>query len=915
MTRLVNDIVTKLYLASDWRDISSDVRAAGGMDITRGRRSEDGDSPPQTCTFTLDNTSGDYTERDPMGTWYGHLGRNTPLEVSLRIAKDTCSSTVVDGWGTMDTDAAGAWTSYTWITADGAPSDYAKSSGKATHTISVANTGKNCYLDGFSHRDLDVTTTITTNASSNIAGGAIAVDYLMRMQGYFSDYYYVRMLLNTDESIGVDIGVPSVGSIVSGGSIAVPGLTWTSGLVLKFRAQIEGQTIRVKIWNAASAEPYDWSLTLIDEALLADTDTLRVSAGGFAIRSLTGAGNTNVPVVVSFDDIDIRVPMYFGEVSEWPQTRDVSGTDKTVEIEASGVLRRLSQGRNPISAPRRAIPNDSECTYYWPLEEGPLATVAKPLVGNANLLSLSLGTGSASVFGEGTLAPWLLNGPIVKDEVLGVEAYTLNQPLFTAANGWRVEYFRQAIEVDDAGDSFYVSDNADGLWLVTIDHSTGDISVLSPYSTVTTTHAPLTSGEGAWIKLVVQGSGTVTWSLFMNDLLLLTSSAAGSAQAVRQIVFTGGARGLAIGHIAIYHGNTASGSLIYPMLGNTGERTLDRFVRLCDENEVAATFIGTSTDSAMMGPQGVKTTVELLRECAATDGGILYEDRTSGGLVIRTLASMYSLSSWATLSLSGGELSPPWKPTSDDRYLRNKVTVVRESGGSSTYEITSGRMSTLPPEQGGAGTVDDSVTLSLSSEEQILDQAAWRAHLGTVDEERYPAVVVELHRDEIRVNNPTLYAKLLSLDVGDQITLSDLDATGIYDNPDQIVIGYERLLTRFTHTLKLNCAPASPYKVLVLDGDRRLDSRSSTLDEDLDTTETGVDVATSDVFDLWATTAANPGEFPFDIIVGGERMTVTAITGSTSPQTFTVTRSVNGVVKPHSAGAEVHVFEPFRFGL
>jgi hypothetical protein len=37
---------------------------------------------------------------------------------------------------------------------------------------------------------------------------------------------------------------------------------------------------------------------------------------------------------------------------------------------------------------------------------------------------------------------------------------------------------------------------------------------------------------------------------------------------------------------------------------------------------------------------------------------------------------------------------------------------------------------------------------------------------------------------------------------------------------------------------------------------------------------------------------------------------VTAISGSSSPQTFTVTRSVNGVVKAQSSGAAVALFQP-----
>lgn len=51
-------------------------------------------------------------------------------------------------------------------------------------------------------------------------------------------------------------------------------------------------------------------------------------------------------------------------------------------------------------------------------------------------------------------------------------------------------------------------------------------------------------------------------------------------------------------------------------------------------------------------------------------------------------------------------------------------------------------------------------------------------------------------------------------------------------------------------------------------------------------------------------------DFPFDIVMGGERMTVNSIQNQVSPQTFGVTRSVNGVVKSHSAGEDVRLFSP-----
>ncbi|HMG62692.1 MAG TPA: hypothetical protein VK599_07070, partial [Streptosporangiaceae bacterium] len=51
-----------------------------------------------------------------------------------------------------------------------------------------------------------------------------------------------------------------------------------------------------------------------------------------------------------------------------------------------------------------------------------------------------------------------------------------------------------------------------------------------------------------------------------------------------------------------------------------------------------------------------------------------------------------------------------------------------------------------------------------------------------------------------------------------------------------------------------------------------------------------------------------PSDFPFDILTGGEQMTVTGITGSGLSQSFTVIRSVNGVVKSHSATEDVRLF-------
>jgi len=108
----------------------------------------------------------------------------------------------------------------------------------------------------------------------------------------------------------------------------------------------------------------------------------------------------------------------------------------------------------------------------------------------------------------------------------------------------------------------------------------------------------------------------------------------------------------------------------------------------------------------------------------------------------------------------------------------------------------------------------------------------------------------------------------------------------------------------FTHRIAIVCAPETPFGQAGVYGASRYSSDGSTLAEDLTTGETGVDVATP-AGPLWT-----HADGDFDIAVGGERMTVTAVSGATSPQTFTVTRSVNAVVKTHASGAAVELAQP-----
>ncbi|GAA4684482.1 hypothetical protein [Streptomyces youssoufiensis] len=86
----------------------------------------------------------------------------------------------------------------------------------------------------------------------------------------------------------------------------------------------------------------------------------------------------------------------------------------------------------------------------------------------------------------------------------------------------------------------------------------------------------------------------------------------------------------------------------------------------------------------------------------------------------------------------------------------------------------------------------------------------------------------------------------------------------------------------------------------------RADTDGSQLAAAVTATATTLSVATTSG-PLWTTA---PAELPVTIAVGGEEMTVLAISGASSPQSFTVIRSANGISKAHAAGADVRLARP-----
>ena len=360
---------------------------------------------------------------------------------------------------------------------------------------------------------------------------------------------------------------------------------------------------------------------------------------------------------------------------------------------------------------------------------------------------------------------------------------------------------------------------------------------------------------------------------------------------------------LAVGHVAVLDQIIPVGDLGAELNAFDGEPAGLRIYRLCREEGITFRAVGDLQATAFMGRQLPQTLLALLREGADADGGILHEPRDVLGLRYRTRESLYNQPTVLALDYAAAHLSGI-VPVDDDQQTRNDITATRTDGSSFRAAQASGPLSVAPP-PAGVGSYDENVTLNLQADSQVPDAAGWLLYLGTIDEARYPELKLDLARAPF-VANPALAATVQQLNIGDRVTVANPPAWLPPDAITQLAQGFTETLNAFTHRVDINCSPQRPWSQIARynDGVSRYSSDGSTLTADVSPSATSLSVATVGTR-LWT---HDDGDFA--IRVGGEVMTVTAVTGTTSPQTFTVVRSVNGVVKAQPAGAEVALDHP-----
>jgi len=864
-----------------WEDITSRARLTDRIVITRGQRGEATRVDPSTCSLTLDNRDGRFTWRNPTGAYYGRIGRNTPLRVTVPGSSYLSLDGVLGSYATTPDHPSLDITGDLDVRIE-ADTDWRDPAERVLIGKWVA-AGSWSWVLRLTGGTLMLMWS-PTGAESGIVFAQVPLPWLPRRAavraaldvdngagGWTARFYWAESLDGPWTAIGDPITIAGVTSIYAGADALRigPGYINASGVP---RYPIQGRVYRAEVRAG------------IGGTVVAAPDLRAVAAGATGWTDSAGRPWT-LGGGASISDRHVR---FVGEVSTWPVRWGPSGQDAVATVQASGILRRLSQGAKALdSTLRRRIPSFSPVAY-WPMEEDREARQAySPVQGVRPMTTSGLEFAADDSLAGSSPLPTL--GPAA--------TFTGVVPPATAGQ-WRVEMVYRL----DAHPTAVT-------WLLDL-HTTGTMTmlriVLTPtggiqvigedvegaQTTIINGSAP-SFASGAWTRLWIQaqtsGANTalaVAWVPIGGSGLahnVTYSGVPGRVTRVTKPAENGaGLDGMALGHISVL---TALDASAYNAADQAfaGETAGRRILRLCAEEGVPVTIQGDPDATVAMGPQRPATLLDLLQECADADGGLLAEDPERLGLLYRTRETVYNQPAALTLRYGQGrEVMPPLEPVDDDLATRNDIVVSRPGGSSARAVLETGPLSTAPP-PAGVGRYDESVTVNIADDAQLPDQAGWRLHLGTVDEARYPTVRVDLARA------PHLIPDVLALHLRDRLSITGTPPQWAPGPIEQLAQGWTETIGVRDWRMELACAPASPWQVAVTDDAvlGRVDTDGAVVAAAVTASATTLDVHTTSG-PLWTT---DPAEMPVDLRVGGEVVTVSAIA---SKVTDSFTRSVSG---------------------
>lgn len=658
--------------------------------------------------------------------------------------------------------------------------------------------------------------------------------------------------------------------------------------------------------EAARAQPATLTLKL-------DNSTSRYSLGGRSPNWPNVRRNTPVRVRVDPGDGTLRVAFQGYANGFTPSWDSPGGTVPVATLSASGVMRRLAQGSDPLrSALYRYHTLNAAPAEYWPLEEGTAATQAAPAVPGGAPGTFAPTVQSGTLYGK---VAWGgdTDNPATERAVQvsagGVLTLPTRPTLFSSywAVTWSMRYtggsgakmfFGSALDYPSIGATFYTDGS------VEFDYVTG---ALSSTALLTYAQGDHYLWDNVWHDWAFVWQGTSA-ALYRDGTQVATYSGASAYFPLTYVEFEGvpnpgGTEDpTTAAHVAVWSSAPSFSAVSTAAHAYTGEAATDRLTRLCGEEHLALALTGSSV--SLMGPQTPTSLLDLLFECEDVDLGILYDGAGPG---LSYVARDQRENGTVDLTLDGDQLAAPFAPTDDDQRDRNRVTATGASGAKASFEDATG-----PKGTAAIGVYDSSFAVNLGTDADLPSYAAWQVHLGTVEGYRYPVLTLDMRC------TPILAASVLACAPSSRVLVQNVGAALASvpaEDVDVLVEGVAMMLSPYGWTVTLKCSPFSPWvigTVAAEAGDTsstliRLDTDGSTAPYVHNPGDLGLYAATSSG-SLW-TTAAD--DFPLLLDVGGVQVRATACTGTSSPQVFTTDPLPQAV----PVGTPIAVWNPPVLGL
>jgi hypothetical protein len=880
-----------------WEDITSYVTAESKIRITRGLQGASGRSDFSRAYFELNNTDGRFSIGNQDGIYYGALQRNTPCRISkaygtlsLRLQGDVeLAGTNMCGDGvrcpqtaalalTGDLDVRLDLEPESWRQEQALAGVAVSSSLTTPWKLSLLDDGRLEFrrYDGSTQHTYTSTETVPTTSSRRSIKVTLDVDN--GASGSDVVFYTAEDSFNgTWIKLGDTVtNTGTTATSFSGGALCV--------------GHVGGQNT-----PALHGSVYNFELRNSSGTLVSDIDFTALTAGAHSFSE-----NDNRWVTVNNAVVTNRHYRFHGEVPSWPVEWDTTGNWIVTQATGAGVQKRLERSstgdqsamfryhtkgiiQDPGAFEQFAMP-----AAYWPMENlGNVARVPSGLPGGSAMMVYGNPDPegeAASEFPEsGTLLK--ANSGKFSGRVSGATSgYTdLRWIMYAPTDPAVGTVF---VKLIDTGiiKQWTISYASSGNWV--IDAWDEDDLETGAASRGTANFAVSTNGEPMHVRFVIDSNSTnVDVSLeaydtygtllgSITDNLLLCNS-----RKITSVNLNDGSTAeddIYFGHVAVY-GNDSPEFAGPEMGAYRYETTGNRIARLSDEEGIEFRYVGSLDESAFLGAQEPSAVFPQMSSAAVSDDGYLVDPLDSFGLEYRTNRSLYNQPAHLTLSYTGNELSGNLRPSPDDALIVNDFTASRGNGGSTRYQLGTGKLSVANPPD-GVGSYADSQSYDLAHSGQTIDIASWQVHRGTIDEPRYPNVEVAL--ENLRIEGDTaLTEAILRMDVGKRLDITDTeDFMGLGDIR-QVVVGYEETFDNFTHGIRMNTVPERVFEVAEYDHGWRFDIDGATLTTDVSSSATSLPVT----IDVPPGFSGEPEAAPYDLTIGGEVVRVLGVGDTVTP--------------------------------